>query len=73
MDMQEMNPTPTGEGFTLYKHWERTARGNLYLLSVSSTPVHMVLEPGDIIISRTWAPAGLASSYNKALDPGGSK
>jgi len=55
------NPCPGSVGFMMFEHWEGE-----YLLSVASVPDGMRLEPGDVIIKRTWAPAGEPIVYNEA-------
>ena len=53
-----------GEGLTLYEHWED---GGKSLLAVTSTPAGLdALEPGDVIVKRTWAAAGEPVIYNQA-------
>ena len=53
-----------GLGFTLFEHWED---GGKSLLAVTSTPAELdALEPGDVIVKRTWAAAGAPMVYNHA-------
>ena len=58
MSAAEMfNPSRTSTGLVLFEHWEQDSRGRPNLLFVSSTqPV--TLDPGDVVVRRTWAPAG---------------
>ena len=53
-----------GQGFTLFEHWED---GGKSLLVVTSNPAGLdALEPGDVIVKRTWAAAGEPVIYNQA-------
>ena len=66
-DEQDFTPFDAGFdglGFTLFEHWED---GGKTLLAVASTPAELdALEPGDVIVKRTWAAAGEPVIYNQA-------
>lgn len=52
-----------GQGFVLFEHWENDGRD---LLLVTSDPSSIELQPGDVILRRTWAAAGRETVYNPA-------
>ena len=52
-----------GQGFVLFEHWENDGRD---LLLVTSDPSSIELQPGDVILRRTWAAAGRETVYNSA-------
>jgi hypothetical protein len=64
-DYVDVNPSPDSTGLEMFEHWEKTDRG-YYLLDVSSSGPAIPMKPGDIILTRTWAPAGEPSLYNRA-------
>lgn len=45
-----------GRGFTLFEVWENEGRDFLYV--TSDMQGIRGLQPGDVVVSRTWAPAG---------------
>lgn len=66
MSLAEMfNPDPNSVGYTLYEHYEQDSEGRPYLLYVSSTPP-VTIDPGDVVIQRTWAPASAPHIYSGA-------
>ena len=66
-DEQDFTPFDAGlggQGLVLFEHWED---GGKTLLAVASTPAELdALEPGDVIVKRTWAAAGEPVIYNQA-------
>lgn len=53
-----------GQGLALFEHWED---GGKSLLVVTSNPAALdALEPGDVIVKRTWTAAGKPTIYNQA-------
>ena len=52
-----------GGGFELFEHWENDGQD---LLLVTSDPSSIELNPGDVIVRRTWAAAGRETVYNSA-------
>ena len=64
-DNLQLNPVPDSQGFMLFEHWE-TSGTEPTLLSIASIPSDMVLQPGDVIVMRTWAPASAPTIYNSA-------
>ncbi len=52
-----------GQGFVLFEHWENDGRD---LLLVTSDPSSIELQPGDVILRRTWSAAGRETVYNSA-------
>lgn len=67
MSAAEMfNPSRNSTGLVLFEHWEQDSKGRPSLLYVSSTrPV--TLDPGDVVVRRTWAPAGLPDIVGGAV------
>lgn len=67
MTISEMfNPSRNSTGLVLFEHWERDSKGRPNLLHISSTqPV--TLEPGDVVVRRTWAPAGSPDIISGAI------
>ena len=63
--MPELNPVPDSQGFMLFEHWE-TRGTEPTLLSIADIPSDMVLQPGDVIIMRTWVPASAPTIYDSA-------
>lgn len=60
------NPSRNSMGMVLFEHWEQDSRGRPNLLYVSSTqPV--TLDPGDVVVRRPWAPAGLPDIVGGAV------
>lgn len=52
-----------GQGFALFEHWKD---GGESLLMVTSDRTSLPpLDPGDIIVKRTWAAAGEPEIYNQ--------
>lgn len=57
-----------GQGFTLFEHWENDGR-DLLLVTSDFTDIGE-LKPGDHIVKRTWAAAGVPVITNsKAPKP----
>lgn len=52
-----------GEGLTMFEHW---TDGGLLLVVTSNPAALDPLEPGDVIVKRTWAAAGKPVIYNQA-------
>lgn len=63
----QFNPAPDSTGFTLYELWEQDSGGGRHLLHVTSTPP-VTLNPGDVVVQRTWAPAGTPEIVAGPLD-----
>ena len=61
--MSEFDAGFDGEGLTLFEHW---TEGGLLLVVTSSTAALAALEPGEVIVKRTWAAAGKPVVYNRA-------
>lgn len=69
MSLAEMfNPSRNSIGITLYEHWEQDLRGVPNLLYVSSTPPR-TLDPGDVVLRRTYAPAGAPDVLSRFVTP----
>ena len=64
-DNLQLNPVPDSQGFMLFEHWE-TSGTEPTLLSIASIPSDMMLQPGDVIVMRTWAPASAPTIYDSA-------
>lgn len=71
--MRTLSPDPTNTGVTLYEVWELSPDEEPYLLLVTSNAVEFPLRPGDMIVSRTWAPAGPQTYVNSARLPDAEK
>ena len=63
--LTRFSPCPDSTGEVLFEHWEN-ADGSPALLLAASSPNGMHLQPGDVILRRVWAPAGVATLYDSA-------
>lgn len=52
-----LNPCPGSTGLVMYEHWE-FSHNRWNLLAVASSPSEFNDEPGDLIVTRRWGPAG---------------